>query len=135
MPKPPRTEFRREDFPDLTGDRIDKLLRPLNEFFTRAYAILDRGLTFTDNVASFTEEITFTSRAGWAVRIKNRLPGGVAPKGVTVWRAAKLATSTETPVALSGVAWKVSGDQIIISDIGNVSADKKYRATLCIVAG
>lgn len=125
-------ELRREDFPDLsTGERTDRLLRQLNRFGSEVVQALNRGLTFADNIAS--EVRTVDVALPFPVRFKS----SVLPSLVLIGGAWDVTDKSETPVSLNSVAWSRSskGDEIVISDIGGVSAGKKYRVRLVIVAG
>lgn len=71
--KLPLAQFRREDFAEVDGDWMDRLLRPLNTQLKALGSILNNGLVFGDNVQGFTKEITTanastsTTSSGWIV--------------------------------------------------------------------
>lgn len=130
--KVPPLQFRREDIPDLsTGERTDRLLRGINTFGVAAEKALNKGLTFKDNINAFSKVLTFTSTS-FPISIKNELGG--TPTMAWVVKAATYTDGPEVPVALGGLAWAVSGNQIVISAIGDVSAGPKYRVTIVVVA-
>lgn len=58
-------DLRREDFPDLTGPRIERLLKALNAFGGGVSPLLDRGLTFKANLRCFVKDLTFTTHDDW----------------------------------------------------------------------
>ena len=64
--KVPPLSFRREDIPDLsTGERTDRLLKGVNAFGGDAERVINGGLTFADNLDSFTKKLEFTARDDW----------------------------------------------------------------------
>lgn len=132
MPRVAPLDLRREDFPDLSGPRIEKLLRKLNEFGSQVGTVLNGGATFGDNSRAFVKEVTF-SDADLPLRVKNTL--SVTPKLVFLGFAADVTDGKEDPVSLYGPAWAVSGSDVVVSGFGNVSAGRKYRVRLVIAAG
>jgi hypothetical protein len=65
--KAPSLQLRREDYPDFEGERLDRFLRQLTTFGTQTYAALNRGLTFGENLAAQTKEITVKTLEDWVV--------------------------------------------------------------------
>jgi hypothetical protein len=63
--KAPQLQLRREDYPDLEGDRLDRLLRQLTTFGTQIHAALNRGITFGENLAAQVKEVTVKTRDPW----------------------------------------------------------------------
>lgn len=243
--KLPLAQLRREDFAEVDGAWMDRLLRPLNTQFSKLASILNNGLVFGDNVQGFTKEIvtanagasaaasgwvtvgatgsppfqnswtnavsdtppcrfqrvgsvvymqaratggvapstiftlpvgyrpafklyiagragaggyasglidaagnvytetadpifnvsfvaedapTATSSSLFPIRFKNELPGGRRPLAVTLVSAIDITNNTtSTPVSASNPAWAVSGDQIVISDVGGLVAGRRYK--------
>lgn len=130
--KPTPLDLRREDYPTLDGDRIDRLLRALNTSVGSIVQILNKGLRFADNVASVSREVTLTS-ADLPVSFANELKA--APTDVFVTRAVSTASGVDTPALVYGVSWSADREHIKIHAIGNLSAGVKYRIRLRIVAG
>jgi len=72
----PKITLRREDFSEVDGAWMDRLLRPLNTQFQALQSILNAGLVFGDNVQGFTKEVTTanastssasSAASGWTV--------------------------------------------------------------------
>ena len=63
---PPLQRFSQEDFPD-QNTWIDRLLQPLNAFFERITAVLNKGITVTDNMAGAM--VTVELNGTWPVRV------------------------------------------------------------------
>lgn len=68
-----------------------------------------------------------------ALRFKNDL--ATKPAGVTVWAAQDVTASPAIPVALGGVAWATSQDQIVISDIAGLAPSRTYKVTFLVLGG
>jgi hypothetical protein len=66
--------------------------------------------------------------------IRNEIPGTPTPSHVWVTRSMDVTDSREVPVALGGVAWTVSKDQIVIRDIANVLPGRRYKVTILVAA-
>lgn len=130
--KPTPLDLRREDYPTLDGARIDRLLRALNSSVGSLVQILNKGIRFSDNVASASREVTLTS-ADLPVSFANDLKA--PPTDVFVSRAVSITSGVETPALVYGIAWSADREHIKIHQIGNLSAGVKYRIRLRIVAG
>ena len=148
MAKPPSLSLKIEDYGALLEDypEFEKLIRAFNQFSTGVTASLNRGTTFADNIASQEAALTFDTDGTSAIvypggkttlRIALKLPQGIKAKHVTITQAVTIDTTTrqETPVTVSGPAWSLSGSDLLISGVGNLSASKRYRVTLLIVGG
>ena len=124
-------DLRREDIPDLsTGDRTDRLMRALNRQSQELSASLNGGLTFGEHLNATVKDATFSE---FPFRVAHGLQ--TSPKLVWIGWAADISGGGLSPVALGGVAWTVSGADLVVSDIGNVSTGHKYRVRLVIAAG
>lgn len=119
-------DLRREDFPKLEGEAIDRLLRRLNQFSSEVASVLNA-------TTSVDREVTFMNATGLPIKLKNPLTS--RPAAVTVVQAWDITADKEVPVSLGGVSWTLSGANLVITGIGNVSATTKYRVKLRIGAG
>lgn len=129
--KPRPLDLRREDYPDLAGPRIEKLIRALNESVGSLVQILNGALRLSDNAASRTRDVLVTG--GVPVSFKNDL--GVPPSMVLIASAASVAGGKETPVAVYGPAWSANRDLITIQSVGNLTAGVQYRIRFVLIAG
>lgn len=121
----PTLDLRREDFPDLQGDRVDRLLRSLNRFAVDVAAQFKAGLTFS------VQELSVPSLPQTL-----RNPLSVRPQAVWIAQAVKITNGKDEPVTLGNVAWVLNQKgEIEVSAIDNVSAAEKYRVRLIIAAG
>lgn len=85
-----------------------------------------------DGVHFDAADPTIGTDAPFPIRIKNEI--GAPPSHVWVTRAVDVTDSRSSPVALGALAWSVSGDQIVIHDVGNLLAGRKIKATILVVA-
>jgi hypothetical protein len=54
-----------EDFKDVPGGWIERLLTPINLFFESMTSALNKNLTFSENIRCTIREITFTTSAAY----------------------------------------------------------------------
>ena len=130
--KVPKISLRREDFSEVDGAWMDRLLRPLNTLFSALYSAMSNGLTFADNVAGFAKDVTVSG--SFPVKFHNDLPGQRRPVAIVIVAAVDITGNTSTPVSTGNPAWSVSGDQIVVSDVtglvAGLTAGKVYRLTM-----
>jgi len=119
-------DLRREDFPNLEGEAIDRLLRRLNTFASEVASVLNA-------TTAIEREVTFTNTSGLPITLRNPLLPS-RPTAITVVQAWNITAPKEVPVSLSGVSWAMSGENLTISGIGNLSAATKYRVRFRIGA-
>jgi hypothetical protein len=133
MARPPSLVLKREDYEDVPGDWIDKLIRNLNLFTKQTTACLTRGVTFSENMAAFaiTLDIPSDVSASKPVKFKNTLPAQQKPLGVIVVEAKN---ASGEPVSLGSPAWKMnSGTEVAIQ--GFNGQDGKVNVTLLVLGG
>lgn len=87
-----------------------------------------------DGAAWDAENTTDGANGVFPVSIKNELSGTPAPSHVWVTQLVDVTDSRAVSVAPGGLAWSVSRDQIVIRDIANVYAGRKYKCTILVVA-
>lgn len=122
----PTLDLRREDFPDMAGDRIDRLLRALNRFSVDVAAQFDKGLTVS------VQELEVTS--AFPKTLRNPLT--VRPQAVWIGKAVKVTNGKDEPVSLGNVAWTLNQrNEIELSAIDNVLSNERYRVKLIVAAG
>lgn len=85
-----------------------------------------------DGCAWDTADASGGTNSAFPLRIKNEI--GAPPSHAWVTRAVDLTNDREEAVACGGVAWSVSKDQIVIRDVANLLAGRKYRCTILVVA-
>lgn len=50
-----------EDFSDVDGDWIERLIYPINEFNEQVYNVLNKGINIQDNVQGSVQTVSFTT--------------------------------------------------------------------------
>jgi hypothetical protein len=118
-------DLRREDFPKMEGEAIDRLFRRLNQFSAEVAATLNA-------TTAIEREVTFLNASGLPFTFRNPLPS--RPSSVTIAQAWDITATKEVPVSLGGVSWQPAGTEIKVTGFGNVSPDTKYRVRLRIGA-
>lgn len=73
--------------------------------------------------------VPVTFQRGNQTTARNPLDGSASPLAVLVAQA----TEKGNPVALSGVAWTVSGAQLDISDVGGALDGHSYAVSLLVI--
>lgn len=68
------------------------------------------------------------------ISIKNEIPGSPVVQHVWLTRVVDTTNDREEPVAAGAVAWSVSRDQIVIRDIGNLCANRRYKCRILVAA-
>lgn len=135
MAKVDPLEFRRGDFGNLQGESLDRFLRMLSTFSSQVSGAMKGGMTVGENVRGFVKEVVFTTAASTADAFPLRFPNELSekPTGMTIVGAWDISTAgKEAPVAVFGPAWAVSGSDLVLLDIGNLSTSKKYRIKLLV---
>lgn len=123
MARAPQALWRREDFPDLSGqDTLDRFFRQLNTFAKQIQAALSGDLALGENIRGGWRDVTFMG--GSLPRFKSPI---ASPRAVTVAQAFDVTSRDPSPVSLSAPAWQRSGEDIVISSLGTLDAAKKYR--------
>lgn len=85
--KPTPLDLRREDYPDLTGPRLEKLLRALQSSVGSLVQAGSGKLTFKDNVQAAIREVTFTAKDPWiALSLTNGWTASTGPSGAPQYR-------------------------------------------------
>lgn len=128
--KPPRIRFPREDYPDLSGERLEKFLRNLtavSDFITKA---LSGDLSFADNMRSAEREVVFS-----ALPFRFKHDAAWRPAGLQILAADDISGGTPAPVSLGNPAWALAKGEIVISDVLGITTGKKYRLKLRIDGG
>ena len=133
MARPPSLVLKREDYEEVEGDWIDKLIRNLNLFTKQTTACLTRGITFGENGNAFVKnlDIQGSVSAEQPAKFKNELPAQQKPIGIIVIEAKD---GSGVPVSLGSPAWKMtSGTEIGIQGFNGQSG--MVKVTLLVLGG
>jgi|SRR5581483_4322779 len=133
MPLPSIRRFYTEDYPTST-DWFKRFIGQLNLFVDPTYNLLNRGLTFPQNVNA--QLYTFTLTAGATSDLNTvRFTSTVAGKPTGLIKVACNLTSNITSPVTSAVdisSWYVNGNQIVITAISGLTAGQTYTLTVLL---
>jgi len=95
------------------------------------------GNTFASLACSFpASDPTSVPNGAFPLRLKNELPGSAKPVAVWLERALDMTASTNgTPVSAGNPVWSPSADQITISDVQGLFANRRYRLQFLVIGG
>ncbi len=130
---PPIKRLSTEDFKDQTS-WIGKLLTPLNEFMSTTVAALNRGLTFSDNLAAQVKTLTITASAD-AYPLKFLCTLNSRPQGLWIVSVRDHASTPLTLTTAVFADWDYANGQVIINNITGLTAGRKYDICVIIIAG
>lgn len=104
------------------------IIDPVNSFMESTYQALNKNLTFNDNIASFTKEITYKTVATYPTgqeetTFQNQLK--TAPIGVVILQAYDKADYTPAAGPVY-VPWVNDNGVITIGTITGLAANKTY---------
>jgi len=128
MRLPEITIIRKEELPDAPG-WIDRILAPLNKFFKSIYNILDKKVTFDDNITSQKVNIVLTD---------NDLPYQIAtslePFGVILCQIVEQGVGYHKAITSAVyVDWSFNEGYVKIENITGITSGTKYRLKLLII--
>lgn len=122
----------REDLKDAPG-WVNGIIDPVNQFMENVYSILNKNITFSENISSFVKEITYKTPTSYPamdpVEFSNTLR--VKATGVFVLQAVEKSTYAPAPGPVY-VPWVEDNGIIIVSPITGLAADKTYIIRLLI---
>lgn len=124
---PPLTRLLKEDFRDQSW--IDKLLLPLNQFFSSVYSALNRNLTIPDNMRGDVKTLTFTSDGSGNATASFAWNLSVAPTDLWVTRII-----SGVPTGAIQPTWTYDGRSINISSFTGLDDNTKYIIRVIAIA-
>ncbi len=134
MGRAPSLVLKREDYEEVEGDWIDKLIRNLNLFTKQTTACLTRGLTFGENGNAFLKEMEIPGdvSANKPVKFQNSLPAKTPPVGIVVISAKD---GNGNPVSVGSAPWQATGgtDIAIVGPFQGQSG--KMSVNLLVIGG
>jgi hypothetical protein len=132
MKLPTQNKILREDIKDPPA-WIGKVIDPFNSLAEFVYQVMNRNITFSENVACFIKEIVYKTTSVYpvadAVEFTNELK--VKASGVLVLQAFE--KSTYIPAAGPVyVPWNENNGKIVMSSVTGLEASKTYIIRLLI---
>ena len=119
MSLPRSVEIRKEDVPG-APDWIDGLLSQINGFFRDTYTILNKGITFGDNIKAQIHHGKVRS-GDLPIRIKKTSASKVL--GVVKLYCERDTDEVVTLTDAIDVQWRDDGDSVKIFEITNITSD------------
>jgi hypothetical protein len=118
-------------------DWIDKLLGPLNSFFSDVVALFNKGITQNENCVAQVNSFKVRTTAGSLLQEPISYPVTMRgrPLGVVLWQV--LEVDVQTQPILSGVTplWYLDNENIIVYHLTGLDASKEYSVTLWACGG
>lgn len=138
---PPIRTIYTQDIIDSDGNvEGEKLLYPLNLFMESSYTLFDKGLTFSENIVSQSNTITFTTASTYTasntfVPITYLIKMSKRPEGVILLQtqvADNINTIITNPVTID---WREAADGLSISIgfITGLANSTKYNVSLLTI--
>lgn len=132
MKLPTQKRILREDIKD-APDWVSSLINPINSFMEVVYQSLNKNITFSENVAAFIKELTYTTSstypAGLVVSFANSLK--TKASGVMLMQIYETATYTPPPGPVY-IPWVENNGAIMVSSITGLEASKTYLIRLLV---
>lgn len=134
MKLPSQKKILKEDLKDAPS-WIDGVITPVNTFMESTYQALNKNITFTENIASFVKEISYTTVAAYPVgqeQIKFQNTLKVRASGVMVMQVYDKSNYTPAPGPVY-IPWVENLGYIQIDTITGLEANKTYMIRLLVV--
>jgi hypothetical protein len=119
-----------EDYPKETQSWLGKLIQPLNQFLEQAIAILQNGITVSDNVKSLKKELTIQVNQTYPIKLAYTL--NERPSFVLVGSLREDTGSPAAPTSAPYPYWEYKEGNLEITMVG-LDASKKYKLTLIAI--
>lgn len=132
MRLPAQKKILREDLKDAPA-WINNLIDPLNNFMEGVYQALNKNVTFSENIASFIKELTYSTPSTYPVMGDMQFVNTLKTKAVGVQLLQAVDQSNYEPAAGPVyVPWVEVNGNIVVSSIPGLSAEKKYLIRLLV---
>lgn len=116
---------------------VNGLIDPLNTFMETVYQALNRNLTLSENLATFTTELTYKTVSTYPTdqpnaQFLNTLKGSVRPVGVQLMQIYDKETFLPPTGTVGQIMWAIKETQIVIYPITGLAGDKTYIVRLVV---
>jgi hypothetical protein len=129
MKLPIVTQLNREDFPDAPS-WITKLLYPLQLFMTAVYSVLNRGITFQDNVSCVVQQFSIVAGASETDNTFS-FPCNLGRQIVQLTGYCTNANGSYTAV-FPQISWNYIGSNVVINGIKGLTSGSKYNFVVVV---
>lgn len=133
MRLPQQKKILREDLKD-APPWVNGIVSPVNAFMENVYNALNRNLTLNENIASFTQEFTYTTPSTYPTGVQNMSflnQLKTKPIGVQVMQVYDKATYIPAPGPVY-VPWVEVNGSIVIYPITGLEASKTYLVRVVV---
>jgi len=126
------SNIRLEDVPDKHRSWFGKIVTSLNRFMSSVVNVLNKNVTFQENMKAFIKTVTFdNTAAGIPFSFANEL--GVKPQAVIKQQIEDLTSNFSAGYTAVDVNWEYTAEgKIKIKAITGLTASNKYRITLLV---
>jgi hypothetical protein len=132
MRLPTQKKILREDLKD-SPQWAGVIIDTLNSFMETVYQGFNRNLTFSENIACFTKELTYRTPSTYPVMDDVEFLSSLKTKATGIFLMQALDKSTYEPVlAAVYVPWIEINGTIVIKPIQGLAADKTYLIRLLV---
>lgn len=132
MRLPTQKKILREDLKQAPG-WIDSLIDPLNSFMESVYQALNKNITFSENIACFIKEITYTTPSTYPTMDDFEFTSTLKTKAIGVQLLQIVEKTAYLPPANPlYVPWTENNGKIVIRSIPGLSANKTYLIRLLV---
>lgn len=112
---------------------ISAIIEPINSFMESVYQALNHNLTYTENLATFVKEITYTTTASYPMMDNIEFTNELRTKatGLQILQVIEKVDYRPAPGPVY-VPWKDENGTIVLSYITGLEASKTYIIRLLI---
>lgn len=122
----------REDLKD-APPWVSGIIDPLNNFMQAVYTALNNNITFSENVASFIKEVSYTTPSGYPVMDDIKFTSTLKTKATSVLLMQAYERSTyRPPPGPVYIPWIEDDGMIIVSPVTGLEAGKTYILRLLV---
>ena len=128
-----------EDFSDVEGDWIERLIYPINQFNEQVYNVLNKGVSVTDNILGTIVTATFTTPTDYVANqtfnpVSLLWKFKVQPSLVLMGRIYETDSTAIMKTAAVMTDWILaSANQVQVRYITGLKNSTKYTATFLIL--
>lgn len=130
---PPISRIVKEDFPNEPW--AEKLLWPLNRFMENVVSALNRTLTFNENLAAQTKQISFTTASPVGSTFPIRFSPSTPARVSDVWISSLRRADGQTMTSAFGLDWSLdNSNSVQLNYISGLDPSTSYVIRLCVLS-
>lgn len=126
MRLPTTKKILREDLKDAPA-WVSGIIDPINSFMETVYQALNKNITFSENIRSYTKDLTYITPAGYPTMDDIEIANELKVKATMVLVVQAYEKANYTPaVGPVYVPWVEMNGQLVIKPITGLAASKTY---------